>query len=55
MKAHPVILSCLLTIACQEKIAGRAIYVFERRVSIPLIQVCRALSGRGSKGEYITV
>lgn len=29
MKAHPVILSCLLTIACQEKIPGRAIYVLE--------------------------
>ena len=29
MKAHPVLLSCQLTIAFQEKITGRAIYVLE--------------------------
>ena len=28
MKAYPVILSCLLTIAFQEKITGCAIYIY---------------------------
>ena len=31
MKAHPGILSCLLTIAFQEKIPGRAIYIEESK------------------------